>query len=75
MAFDAIKKRGHFKAYAEAHELLMEQCDQAKQAKAALAELDKATSKGKRTSKKSFKKAKEGAAMADAPDPGLCATY
>jgi hypothetical protein len=51
------------------------QRDLAKQAKAALAEFDEATSKGERTSKKSSLKAKEGAATADAPDPKLCAVY
>jgi hypothetical protein len=30
MALDAINKQGHFKAYAEAHELYMEQCNLAK---------------------------------------------
>ncbi len=49
----------------------MEQREAAKQAKAALAELDKATSKGAGNSKKSSKKAKEAVAMADASDPNL----
>jgi hypothetical protein len=74
-ALDTIKKQGHFKAYAGAHELYVEQCNLAKQVKAALAELDKATSEGERTSKKSSKKHKEGAATADTPDPNLRAIY
>jgi hypothetical protein len=41
---DTIKKQGHFKAYKEAQELYVKQCKVVKQAKAALAELDKATS-------------------------------
>ncbi len=70
-ALDAIEKLGHFKAYAISHELYVEQHNLAKQAKAALAELDKATSKGAGASKKSSKKAKEGTAMADTPDPKM----
>jgi hypothetical protein len=68
---DAIKKQGHFKAYKEAHELCMEQCDLVKQAKAALVELAGATSKSAGTSKKSSKKAKEATATADATEPKL----
>ncbi len=74
-AIDAIKKRGTFKVYAEAHELYVEQCGLAKQFKSRSAELDKATSKGERTSKKSSEKAKEDVAMADTPDPELHAIY
>ncbi len=55
--------------------LYIEQSNLAKQAKAALAELDEATSKDAGTSKKSSKKPKEGAATADAPDPKLHAIY
>ncbi len=54
---DVIKKREHFKAYKEAQELSMNQRKSAKQAKAALAELDGVTSKGAGNSKKSSKKA------------------
>jgi hypothetical protein len=71
----AIKKRGHFKAYKEAHELYVEQCNLAKQTKAALAELDKSTSKGAGTSRKSSKKAKEGTATADTSEPNLQANF
>ncbi len=71
LTLDAIKKRGHFKAYKEAQELYVKQCKEAKQAKAALAELDGATGKGPGNSRKSSKKAKEAAAMADAPHPEL----
>jgi hypothetical protein len=53
---DAVKKQGHFKAYEEAQALYIEQRNLAKQAKAALAELDGATSKGAGNSKKSSKK-------------------
>jgi hypothetical protein len=69
LAMDEIKKQGHFKAYEEAHELYVVQCDLAKQAKAALDELNGATSKGAGTSRKSSKKAKEAMAMADASEP------
>jgi hypothetical protein len=47
-ALNAIKKRGTFKAYKEAHEAYVEQCEVAKQAKAALALLTAPTSKGKK---------------------------
>jgi hypothetical protein len=43
----------------------VEQHNLVKQTKAALAELDRTTSKGAGTSRKSSKKHKEGAAMAD----------
>jgi hypothetical protein len=72
---DVIKKQGHFMAYIEAHELYVEQHEMAKQAKAALAEPDRATSKGAETSKKSSKKAKEAMAMADATEPELQANF
>ncbi len=52
LAMDAIKKQEHFKAYKEAHELYVEQCNLAKQAKATLAELERSTSKGTGTSRK-----------------------
>jgi hypothetical protein len=47
---DTIEKQGHFKAYKEAQALYVEEGNQVKQAKAALAELDGATNKGARTS-------------------------
>jgi hypothetical protein len=77
LAMDVIKKRGHFKAYKEAHELYVEQRDLAKQAKAALAELDGATSKseGAGTSMKSSKKASEATAMADPNEPNPQANF
>ncbi len=68
---DGIEKQEHFKAYKEAHELYGEQHNLAYQVKAALAELEKTTSKGAETSRKSSKKNKEGAAMADASEPNL----
>jgi hypothetical protein len=43
-ALNAIEKRGTFKAHAEAHALYEGQCKLAKQVKAALAELNAATS-------------------------------
>jgi hypothetical protein len=61
----------HFKAHEEAHEVYMEQRDLVKQALATLAELDEAPSKGAGASKKSSKKHKEAAAMADAPESNL----
>jgi hypothetical protein len=72
-----------FKAYKEACEAYVEQHEVAKQAKAALAILNAAVSKGEKTSRKTSKKAsdkalqkaKEGAASADAPDPELHAEY
>jgi hypothetical protein len=45
------------------------------QAKAALAELDNATSKAERTSKKASKKTKEGGALAEASDAKLHTIY
>jgi hypothetical protein len=72
---DRIEKRGHFKAYEEAHELYVEQCKMAKQAKAALAELNGATSECAGTSKKSSKKAKEAMATANATEPKLQANF
>jgi hypothetical protein len=53
----------------------VEPCDLAKQAKATLSELDKATSKGEGTSKKSSKRHEEAAAMADTSEPNLHAIY
>jgi hypothetical protein len=54
--FDAIKKRGPFKAYKEAHEANVKQCKVAKQAKAALALLLAPTSEGKKASEKASEK-------------------
>ena len=70
-----IKKRGTFKAHAEAHELYLEHRKVAKQAKAALAVLNASTREGEKTSKKASQKTKEGAASADAPNPELHAEY
>ncbi len=53
----------------------MKQHNLAKQAKAALAELDRTTSKGAESSRKSSKKNKEGGAMADASEPNLGANF
>ncbi len=55
-ALNAIKKRGTFKAYKEAHKAYLEQNKLAKQAKAALAFFTASTSKGKKASKKSYRK-------------------
>ncbi len=51
-ALDAIKKRGTFKAYKEAHEASVEQREVAKQAKTALALFTAHTSKGEKDSEK-----------------------
>jgi hypothetical protein len=51
-AHDAIKKRGTFKAYKEAHDAYVDQRKVAKQAKAALALLTAPTSKGEKDSEK-----------------------
>jgi hypothetical protein len=89
-ALNAIKKRGTFKTYKEAHEAYVEQHKVAKQAKAALALFTAPTSKGKKASKKASekepakkssekektsKKTKEGAALAKAPAPELHNEY
>ncbi len=55
--------------------LYVEQRKLVMQAKATLAELDNATSKGERTSKKISKKTKEGMALADASDAKLHTIY
>jgi hypothetical protein len=73
-AMDVIKKRGHFKAHKKANNAYVER-NLVKQAKAALAELDKTTSEGAETSRRSSKKHKEAAAKADAPKPDLQAMY
>jgi hypothetical protein len=87
---DAIKKRGTFKAYKEAHKAYVDQHKAAKQAKAAMALLLAPTSKCKKPSGKASKKSpakkssekektsqktKEGVALADAPAPKLCDEY
>ncbi len=59
LALDAIKKRGTFKAYREAHKAYVEQRNVAKQVKVALALFTAPTSKGE--SKKASKKASEKA--------------
>jgi hypothetical protein len=89
-ALDAIKKRGTFKAYKEAHEAYVEQHEVAKQAKSTLVLLLAPTSKGKKVSEKASEKApakkssekekvsqktKEDAALAKAPAPELCDEY
>ncbi len=51
-ALDAIKKRGTFKAYKEAHKAYVEQLKVAKQGKAALTLLTAPTSKAEKDSKK-----------------------
>ncbi len=89
-ALNAIKKRGTFKAYKEAHEAYKEQRKVAKQPKAALALFTAPTSEGKKASKKASekecakkssekektsKKTKEGAVLAEAPAPELRNEY
>jgi hypothetical protein len=85
-ALDAIKKRGTFKAYKEAHEAYVEQRKVAKQAKDALVLLTAPTSKGEKDSEKTAgknhsekekapQKTKEGAALANASAPELCKEY
>jgi hypothetical protein len=85
-ALNAIKKRGTFKAYKEAQEAYVEQCEVAKQVKVALALLTAPTSKGKKDSakasgkkspekEKASQKTKEDAALADASAPELCKEY
>jgi hypothetical protein len=58
---DAIKKRGTFKAYKEAHEAYVEQREAVKQAKADITLFTAPTSKGKKASEKASKKASEKA--------------
>jgi hypothetical protein len=55
-ALKAIKKRGTFKAYKEAHEPYVEQKEVAKQAKAVLALFTAPTSVGEKASKKASEK-------------------
>ncbi len=89
-ALNAIKKRGTFSAYKEAHEAYVEQKEVKKQAKATLALQLAPTTKGKKASKKASekepakkssekekasKKTKEGVALANAPVPELTDEY
>ncbi len=89
-ALNAIKKRGNFKAYKEAHKAYVEKRKVAKKMKSTLALLLDPTSKGKKVSKKASEKAptkkssekekasqktKEGAALANAPAPELRKEY
>jgi hypothetical protein len=89
-ALNAIKKRGTFKAYKEAHEAYLEQKEMAKQAKATLALFTASTSKGEKASEKASrkepakkssekekapKKTKEGLTLAKAPAPEHCDEY
>ncbi len=60
-ALNAIKKRGTFKAYKEAHEAYVEQRNVAKQAKANMSLFTTPTSKGKKTNKKGTEKASKKA--------------
>jgi hypothetical protein len=79
MAVGVIKKQGTFKAYNKACAAYVEQRKVVKQAKAALAILNAAMSKGEKTSKKASEKAsqkaKKGAALADTSDPELRPEY
>jgi hypothetical protein len=61
--WEAIKKKGYFKAYKDANEAYVEQCELVKQVNT-LAKLDGTTSKGTGSSRKSSKKSKEAAATA-----------
>jgi hypothetical protein len=74
-AVNANKKRGTFKAHKEAAEAYVEKCKAAKQAKAALAVLNAATSEDEKSSKKASQKTREGMVLDDAPDPELCVEY
>jgi hypothetical protein len=58
-AHDAIKKRGTFKAYNEAHEAYVEQRDVAKQAQADMCLFTTPTSKSEKASEKGTEKASE----------------
>jgi hypothetical protein len=60
-ALDAIKKRGTFKAYKEAHEAYVEQCEVAKQAKADLSLFTTPTSKDEKAYEKGTEKTSEKA--------------
>jgi hypothetical protein len=85
-ALNAIKKRGTFKAYKEACKAYVEQCEVAKQAKAALALLTAPASKGKKESKmasakkspekeKASQKTEESVASANTSAPDLHKEY
>ncbi len=71
---DAIKKRGHFKAYKQAQSLYVENKEAVKLAKASLSLLDGAR-KGSGKSKKNSKKAKEAEGMTKAPNDPMQATF
>ncbi len=60
-ALNAIKKRGIFKAYKEAHEAYVEQRDVAKQAKADMSLFTTPTSKGKKANEKGTEKTSDKA--------------
>jgi hypothetical protein len=60
-ALNAIKKRGTFKAYKEAHKAYVKQHDVAKQAKANMSLFTTPTSKGEKATKKGTEKASEKA--------------
>jgi hypothetical protein len=60
-ALDAIKKRGTFKAYKEAHEAYVEQQDAAKEARANMHLFATAMSKGEKADKKGNEKASKEA--------------
>ena len=70
-ALEAIEKKSYFKAHKDANKAYVEQRNLVKQAKAALAKLDGATSHGTGSSRKSNKKLKETAATASQTDPAL----
>jgi hypothetical protein len=61
LALDTIKKLGTFKAYKEAHEAYVEQCNVAKQAKANMSLFTTPTSKGEKATKKGTEKASKKA--------------
>jgi hypothetical protein len=60
-ALNAIKKRGTFKAYNEAHEAYVEQCKVAKQVKVDMALFTTPSSEGKKAYKKAVEKASKKA--------------
>ncbi len=76
VTLDAIKKRGHFKAYGygEAQAVYVEKKEAVKLAKASLSLLDGA-SKGLGKSKKTLKKAKEAKGVTEAPAKNVRATF
>jgi hypothetical protein len=72
--FDGIKKHGHFKDHDKAKELYVSQKEVAKQAKVALALIDR-VSEGSEKLKKSSRKARGAKKMAEESDPEMQANF